>query len=219
MRRVVVAEDHPLFRDGLAALLDACDDLSVVATTDTVAGLVNRAAQVEADIVLLDLGLSDGSSLAASAPLCELGVRVLVLTAADDDAAVYAALRSGAHGYLLKSSSPGAVLRAVHTVADGDGVYDGAVVDRIAGHLSSGGRRVVPSLFPELTARECEILALMAEGRSNAEIADHFVLALKTVRNHVSAILAKLGVATRAQAIVSARNAGLGAPGPTQSSR
>jgi DNA-binding NarL/FixJ family response regulator len=218
MRRVVVAEDHPLFRDGLAALLDACDDLSVVATTDTVAGLVNRAAQVEADIVLLDLGLSDGSSLAAIGPLCELGARVLVLTAADDDAAVYAALRSGAHGYLLKSSSPNAVLRAVHTVADGAGVYDGAVVDRIAGLLSSGGRRV-PRLFPELTAREYEILALMAEGRSNAEIADHFVLALKTVRNHVSAILAKLGVATRAQAIVSARDAGLGTPGPAQDSR
>lgn len=217
--RVMVAEDHPLFRDGLAALLNACNDLTVVATADGVADLVSRAAEVEAQVIVLDLGLSDGSSLATIAQLCQVGARVLVLTATDDDAAVYAALRAGAHGYLLKSSLPEAVVRAVHAVAGGDGVYDGAVVDRIARHLSSGAGRTSPRLFPQLTPREHEVLELMARGRPNAEIADHFVLSLKTVRNHVSSILAKLGVATRSEAIAQARDAGLGAPDPDGHSR
>lgn len=139
------------------------------------------------------------------------GCRVLVLTAADDDAAVYTALRAGAHGYLLKSSPAEQVTRAVRTVAAGDGLYDGRpVLERITRHFSSGGRASATGVFPQLSARERDVLALMAQGRGNAEIADHYVLSLKTVRNHVSNVLTKLGVSTRAEAIVRAREAGLG---------
>jgi DNA-binding NarL/FixJ family response regulator len=135
------------------------------------------------------------------------------LTSSDDDASVFAALRSGIHGYLLKSSAPEEIVRAVSAVAAGDGMYDGAVVERITRHMATGGRASTPGVFPQLSHREREVLTLIAGGRSNAEIADHYVLSLKTVRNHVSNVLAKLGVATRAEAIVAAREAGL-APAP-----
>lgn len=209
---VVVAEDHPLFRAGLAALLDGLDDTQVVGTTDSVSGVLELATERRPDVVVLDLVLNDGNGLSAVGALLAQGCRVLVLTAADDDAAVHTALRAGAQGYLLKTSPPDQVARAVHTVATGGGAYDGPVVERINRHFSSGGRTSATGLFPQLSARERDVLALMAEGRSNAEIADHYVLSLKTVRNHVSNVLTKLGVSTRAEAIVRAREAGLGAP-------
>jgi DNA-binding NarL/FixJ family response regulator len=208
---VVVAEDHPLFRAGLAALLDGLDDTQVVGTTDSVSGVLELASARRPDVVVLDLGLVDGNGLSAVGPLLAQGCRVLVLSAADDDAAVHTALRAGAQGYLLKTSPPAQFGRAVRTVAAGGGAYDGAVVERISRHFSSGGRTSATGLFPQLSARERDVLALMAEGRSNAEIADHYVLSLKTVRNHVSNVLTKLGVSTRAEAIVRAREAGLGA--------
>lgn len=212
--RIVLAEDHPLFREGLAALLHSLDDASVVGTTDSVSGVLDLASEHHPDVVVLDLGLTDGNGLTAIGPLLAHGCRVLVLTAADDDAAVYTALRAGAHGYLLKTSPPEQVARAVRTVAAGDGLYDGPVVERITRHVSSGGRASATGQFPQLTARERDVLALMAQGRSNAEIADHYVLSLKTVRNHVSNVFTKLGVSTRPEAIVRAREAGHGVSPP-----
>jgi DNA-binding NarL/FixJ family response regulator len=212
MLRVLVAEDHPMFREALVALLTGLPETTVVASTDTVLGLLSAATDHAPDLAVVDLSLADGSALAALgqlrivAPRC----RVLVLTSADDDGAVYSALRSGAHGYLLKSSAPDEIVRAVRTVSGGAGVYDGTVVDRITRHLTTGGRASSTALFPRLSDRERDVLALIAEGLSNAQIADHYVLSLKTVRNHVSNVLTKLGVATRAEAIVAAREAGLG---------
>lgn len=212
MWRVLIAEDHPLFREALTALLSGLPDCTVVASTDTVAGLLDAAVTSEPSIAVVDLSLADGSALAglnqlrAAAPDC----RLLVLSSAGDDAAVYSALRAGAHGYLLKSSTPEEIARAVRTVAAGDGVYDGTVVDRITRHLVTGGRSSSAAVFPQLTDRERDVLSLIARGRSNAQIADHYVLSLKTVRNHVSNVMTKLGVTTRAEAIVAAREAGLG---------
>jgi DNA-binding NarL/FixJ family response regulator len=218
MVRVVVAEDHPLFREAVGALLAGLPDTTVVASTDTVAGLLDAAAGCSPDVAVVDLSLVDGSALGALhqlraiAPTC----RVLILTSSDEDAAVYAALRSGAHGYLLKSATPEEITRAVRAVAGGDGIYDGAVVERITRHLVTGGRSSSAAVFPQLSDRERGVLTLMARGMSNAEIADHYVLSLKTVRNHVSNVLTKLGAATRAEAIVAAREAGLGGgPDPT----
>jgi len=209
--RLVIAEDHPLFRDALSTLLAGEAGIQVVATTDTVAGLLETAASRAPDVAVVDLALADGSALAALDRLHAIvpGCRVLILSSADDDAAVYAALRSGAQGYLLKSSTPDEILRAVHTIAAGDGVYDGSVIERITRHLATGGHASSSAAFPQLTHRERDVLGLIALGRSNAEIADHYVLSLKTVRNHVSNILTKLAVATRAEAIVAAREAGL----------
>lgn len=209
--RVVLAEDHPLFRDALEALIDGLAGLEVVATTSTIEELLRQVRTTQPHVAVVDLGLADGSALGALAELRDVapGCHVLVLTSAEDDAAVYAALRAGAHGYLLKSASPADIAQAIRTVARGDGVFDGSVVERITRHLATGGRASATTVFPQLSPREHDVLAMVAGGFSNAEIADHYVLSLKTVRNHVSNILTKIGAASRAEAIVLARDAGL----------
>jgi len=209
--RVLVAEDHPMFRDALQALLTGLPEFEVVAVTATTEGLITNAQETAPDVAVVDLGLADGNAVVAlhrlrdTVPVC----RVLVLTSADDDAAVYAALRAGARGYLLKSSTPDEISHAIRTVAEGGGVFEGSVVDRITRHLTTGGRASTSTVFPQLSARERDVLALIAQGLSNPEIADHYVLSLKTVRNHVSNVLTKIGAASRAEAIVAAREAGL----------
>lgn len=217
--RVVLAEDHPLFRDALEALIGGLDGLEVVATSSTVEGLLMQVQSTQPHVAVVDLGLADGSALGALAQLRNVApdCHLLVLTSADDDAAVYAALRAGAHGYLLKSASPADIAQAIRTVAAGDGLFDGSVVHRITRHLATGGRASATTVFPQLSPREHDVLAMVARGLSNAEIADHYVLSLKTVRNHVSNILTKIGAATRAEAIVLARDAGLPL-GPPESS-
>jgi DNA-binding NarL/FixJ family response regulator len=207
---VVIAEDHPLYREAIAALLTGAEGIVLRGTTDTVAGLRALTTDGGTDVAIVDLNLTDGPALPALGDIASVGCRVLVLTTSDDDASVYAALRAGAHGYLLKSSEPEEILRALRTVAAGDGALDGSVMTRLSKHLAAGSRVSNTRPFPQLTARECDVLDLMAGGMSTAEIADHYVLSLKTVRNHISNILSKLGVSTQAKAIVMARDAGLG---------
>lgn len=210
--RVLLAEDHPMFREGLRALLDTLDGVDVVGAYETGEQVVEAASNEQVDVVVLDLEMPGEGGLVAAARLARLSPapRVLVLTAHDDDAAVYSALRHGAHGYLLKSATPDELGRAVLSVAQGTGVYASSVVDRITRHVSTGGRASTAVVFPQLTEREHQVLDLMARGWSNSHIADHFVLSLKTVRNHVSAVLGKLGAASRSEAVVQARRAGLG---------
>ena len=212
MVRVLIAEDHPMFRDALQATLTLTGEFEVVAAVGTGEDAVTGAVRRTPDVVVLDLEMPGGGGVAATAEILRQlpATRVLVLTSYDEDRLVYAALRAGAHGYVLKSATSEEIVRAVQTVAHGDGLFAGSVVERINRHLATGGRASVPSPFPELTQREREILELMAQGHSNAYIADHFVLSLKTDRNHVSAVLAKLGVSTRVEAVVNARQAGFG---------
>ncbi len=209
--RVLIAEDHPMFREALHALLDGSADVAVVAITGTVRDLLTQVRETSPDVAVVDLHLADGSSLSALEQLHTIApdCRVLILTSSEDDAAVYSALRSGARGYLLKSATASEISRAVRTVADGDGVFDGTVLEQINRHLNTGGRSPASTVFPQLSIREGDVLAMMARGLSNAEIADLAIISLKTVRNNVSNIFTKLGVATRAQAIVTAREAGL----------
>jgi DNA-binding NarL/FixJ family response regulator len=210
--RVLVAEDHPLFRDALVSTLDTDPDVDVVGAVGTGRAAVVETARTGPDVVVMDLEMPDGSGLGATAEILATGssARVLVLTSHDDDRNVYAALRAGAHGYLLKSVSAEEILTAVVALARGNGMFSGTVVDRITRHLATGGRSGAAGAFPELTPRERDILDLMAQGHSNTFIADHFVLSLKTVSNHVSNLMTKLGSRTRSEAVARARDGGLG---------
>lgn len=210
--RVLLVEDHPMYRAGLAASLALDEEIEVVAAVDSAAVAVALAAEGAPDVVVLDIGLPDAEGTTAIAGLREVSPasRVLMLTSYDDDAHILHALREGARGYVVKSADADEICRAVHSVAAGEGHFSAGVADRINEHVASGGRSSEPAPFPGLTRREREILQLMAQGRSNTFIADHLVLSLKTVRNHVSNIMGKLGVGTRAEAIVVARGGGLG---------
>jgi DNA-binding NarL/FixJ family response regulator len=209
--RALIAEDHPLFREALRATLTTAG-ITVVGAVDNGADAVDLARAELPDVAVLDLSMPGGGGLAATARITAeaLPVRVLVLTSYDGDEHVYGALRAGARGYLLKTSGPEEIVRAVESLATGDGVFAASVVGRIHRQVSGPGRRADASPFPDLTARELEVLELMARGWGNPRIADHFVLSLKTVRNYVSSIYTKLGVQTRAAAIARARDAGLG---------
>jgi len=210
--RVLLVEDHPMYGAGLRATLDGEPDMEVVGLVATAAEGSAAARTLRPDVLVVDLGLPDASGLTVvhdvTSELPDSGV--LVLTSYDDDHHVYAALRAGARGYLVKTAAADELVRAVRTVASGDGTFSGSVVDRITRHVATGGRSGDARAFPDLTGREHEVLALMAQGHSNAYIADHFVLSLKTVRNHVSSILVKLGVHSRAEAVAKARDNGVG---------
>jgi len=212
--RLLLVEDHPMFRAGLAATLRLGGDVTVVGSAGTAEQALALVTEHRPDVVVLDIGLPDGNGVSlvprilAEAPDCH----ILMLTSYEDDATVYAALRAGARGYVIKNADGDQIVRAVHTVASGAGHFSPSVVERITQHVASGGRSSDISTFPELTRREREILALMAAGHGNTYIADYFVLSLKTVRNHVSNVVAKIGASSRAEAIAKARDAGLRSP-------
>jgi DNA-binding NarL/FixJ family response regulator len=207
--RVMVVDDHPVFRAGLAAILDAAPELTVVAEASTGLEAVDLAAQTHPDLVLMDLHMPDLGGVEATRRIVAHApaTKVLVLTMLDQDAAVAAALRAGARGYILKGADRAEVLRASRAVVAGDAVLSARVADRLPSILSATPSRGVA--FPDLTVRENQILTLMARGRDNADIARELSLSLKTVRNYVSSILTKLQVPGRAQAIVKAREAGI----------
>jgi DNA-binding NarL/FixJ family response regulator len=210
--RVVIAEDHPMFREGLAATLTSGN---CVVVAEVASGREALAAVLEQrpDVLVLDLEMPDGNGLEVLSALraaSESAPRVLVLTSHDDDANVYSAMRAGAAGYLIKSASPDEIRQSVALVASGGAAFDGSAWERINRHFATAGRASRDSPFPELTPREREVLALMADGFSNERIADHYVVSLKTVRNQVSSILMKLGLSSRSEAIVQARRRGMG---------
>ncbi|MCX5380530.1 response regulator transcription factor [Streptomyces sp. NBC_00091] len=211
--RVVIVEDHPLFRVGLRSALESADDIHVVGEAETLADLAPVVEAGRPQVVVMDLSLPDGSGIEATRRLTEEnpGLSVLVLTMADDDGTLLAALHAGARGYLVKGAGREEVLHAVRTVAAGGAVFGPDVAARIAVLATGGGRREAERLFPALTAREVEVLDLVARGYDNRRISRELFLAEKTVRNHITHIFEKLDVATRAEAVARARDAGLGA--------
>jgi DNA-binding NarL/FixJ family response regulator len=208
--RVLITDDHPVFRDGLSALIRDADDTVLAGVASDGEQAVALARELQPDVALIDVRMPGLNGIEATARIVRAcpGTRVLMLSMFDDDDFVVAALRAGARGYIIKEASGSEVLQAVVTVAAGGAILGAGVADRLQ-HLF---RRVAParSPFPGLTGREREILEEIAKGRSNAEIATHFALSDKTVRNNVSNILTKLQVVHRSQAIMRAREAGLG---------
>ncbi|MGV9455301.1 response regulator [Streptomyces sp. NPDC003635] len=210
--RVVIADDHPMFRYGLATALSASGDVEVVAEAADGGELVAAVERTAPDVVVTDLAMPglDGTAATRALVAGRPGLAVLVLTLHEDDEALFGALRAGARGYLLKDAGSTEIVRAVLTLASGNAVYGEAVARRIVDFFTGAQRAYAAQVFPGLTEREREVLDLVALGLGNHQIAGRLVLAEKTVRNHVSAILYKLQVSDRAAAVARARDAGLG---------
>ncbi|KRE41129.1 response regulator [Knoellia sp. Soil729] len=209
--RVVVADDHPIVRAGLSALIDSIPDLELVGVAADGKDAVRQVVLTKPDVALLDLDMPELNGYAATREVARLSPQtgVLVLTMSVDDDAVFAAVRAGARGYLVKGAEQDDILRAIRGVAAGEVVFGPGVAERVLAFLTSP-RESQDQSFPELTPREREILDHIAAGRTNAEIGHALGFAAKTIANNVSRIFAKLQVADRTQAIIRARDAGLG---------
>jgi DNA-binding NarL/FixJ family response regulator len=210
--RVMVVDDHDSFRSGLVSLLRTAPDIVVIAEAATGDAALRLATSAHPDVVLMDVTMPGIDGIAATRRLIDEAphVAVLVLSMYDDDETVFAAVRAGARGYLLKGATRAEILRTVRAVAAGDAVFGPAIARRLMAYFAQPAPAGQDRPFPELTEREREVLDLVARGRSNAEITAQLVLSPKTIRNHVSNIFAKLEVRDRAEAIVRAREAGLG---------
>lgn len=207
--RVLVVEDHPLYRQAVCALVDGMDGWQVVgAYVEAEAALEHVAA---ADLLVLDLGLPgiDGIEATRRAKAANPALAVVVLTMSEEPAILTAALRAGAQGYLVKGAEPEDIERALRSVARGQVVFGEQIAAAVLAHAGRSSPASAAGAFPELTEREVEVLDLVAAGRSNAEIAAELFVSPKTARNHVSSVLTKLGT-TRAEAIARGRDAGLG---------
>jgi len=210
--RILIADDHPLFRAGLRALLDSVADTEVVGEAETGEEAVAAALALDPDVVVMDINMPGLNGIEATRRITDQteSIRVLVMTMQDDDDAVFAAIRAGARGYQLKGAAQDETLRAIRSVANGEAIFGPGIANRLQ-HFLTAPTAADPNLaFPQLTSRELEILQLLANHRTNAEIAAELFLSQKTVRNYVSAIFAKLHVADRAEAGLVARGAGLG---------
>jgi len=209
---VLIADDHPVFRDGIRALLEATPDTQVLGEATTGNEVIALAEQLKPDLILMDVQMPGLNGIEATrrTVAAHPGVRVLMVTMFEDDASVFAAMRAGAHGYVLKDATKEEIRRAIQAVGNGEAIFSPAIAARLIDFFATPPLSIPKNMFPELTGREKEILDLVAKGESNRAIADHLTLSTKTVSNYVSNILNKLQVADRAQAIVKAREAGLG---------
>lgn len=209
---VVIADDHPMFLAGLRAVLAPSTEVDVIGEAQDGEQLLTLVDQAQPDVVLTDLAMPrlDGITAIRHIHTHHPDVAILVLTMHDDDEAVFGALRAGALGYLLKGAEQEEIVRAIQSVASGHAVYGPAVAHRIVTFYTRAADRYAAQVFPELTARERQVLDLVAAGRGNHDIATCLVLSEKTVRNNITTILTKLQVHDRAAAVAKARDAGMG---------
>jgi DNA-binding NarL/FixJ family response regulator len=214
--RILVADDHDRFREGVRAMLRHAAEVELVGEATTGDEAIAAANALQPDVVLMDLRMPGVNGIEATRRILETSphMRVLVLTMYEDDDSVFTALRAGARGYLLKGADKEEILRAIRAVSSGEAIFGPAIAQRLMRYFALPRPAMAAIAFPELTEREREILAHIAQGWSNQEIATSLVVSLKTVRNHVSNIFSKLQVADRTQAILQARKAGLGNDSP-----
>jgi DNA-binding NarL/FixJ family response regulator len=209
--RLLIADDHPAYRRGLELMLTGSSDIEIVGEAETGGRAVELATSLAPDVILMDLRMPDLDGIEATRRLSQAGsnAAIVVLTMFEDDDSVFAAMRAGARGYLLKGAEQQEIERAIRAAAAGEAIFGPQIAQRVVAHFASGsGSRA--AAFPSLTEREREVLEMIAAGKGNATIAHELMISLKTVRNHVSNIFTKLQVSERAQAIVKAREAGLG---------
>ena len=210
--RVLIADDHPLFREGMRGRLDRATDIEVVGEAASGDEAAQLAKTLNPDVILMDIKMPGMNGIEATRDIVQTSPEtgVLVITMLEDNDSVFAAMRAGARGYLLKDSRGEGILHAIRAVASGEAVFGPEIAERIVGFFSAPKAAAQQRAFPQLTEREEEVLSLVAQGKTNQEISQQLYVSLKTVRNHVSNILLKLQLADRAQAVIRAREAGLG---------
>ncbi len=209
--RVLIADDHPVFRYGLRALIAADPGMELVGEATDGEEAVALVSTLQPDVVLMDLNMPGMNGIEATRRITPASpsVGVLVVTMLDDES-VFAAVRAGARGYLLKGAEAAETLRAIRAVGNGEVIFSPGVARRVMEYWGAPKPPAPPEAFPELSEREREVLDLIARGLTNAAVAERLVITPKTVRNHISNIFSKLQVAHRSEAIVRAREAGLG---------
>jgi len=210
--RIFIADDHPMFRDGLRLLINSVEEFEVVGEGASGQEVIEKAARLQPDVILMDIQMPGLDGIEATRQILTTSphIGILILTMFDDDDSVLAAMRAGARGYLLKGARQDEILGAVRAVNRGEVILGAPIANKLMGYLTAPKSTGFSAVFPDLTAREVEILNLIASGDNNTEIAERLFLSPKTVRNHVSNIFHKLEVADRAQAIIRARTAGMG---------
>jgi DNA-binding NarL/FixJ family response regulator len=210
--QLLIADDSEPFRAGLAALVASLDGMVVIGTATDGDAAIAMALDLQPDVVLMDLSMPGRNGIDATRAIVSAAphIAVLILTMHEDDESVFAAVQAGARGYLVKGARQAELVRAVRSVAEGGAVFGPAIARRMVDFFAAAAQASAVAAFPELTGREREILDLIARGRANGQIADQLGLSTKTVRNNVSNIFTKIQVVDRAQAIVKAREAGIG---------
>src|SRR5438876_10370421 len=209
--RILIADDHPLFRKGMRTLLMATAGTEVIGEATTGQEVIELASTLQPDVILMDLQMPGINGIEATRQILHTSphIRILVVTMFEDDHSVFTALRAGARGYVLKDADEDEILRAIRAVGRGEAIFSPTIAQRLIDFFSAPQPILLPQIFPELADREREVLGLIAQGHNNNDIARRLGLSLKTVANHVSNIFSKLQVADRAQAIIRAREAGL----------
>lgn len=210
--RVVIADDHPLFRDGLRAMFESEPDIELVGEAANGQEAVELAGRLQPDVALMDIQMPDLDGIEATRRVIAASpkTRVLVVTMFEDDESVLAAMRAGARGYVVKGMRSVDAIRAIRAVAEGEAIFSQSIAKRLVNMLTDARQGSRSEAFPELTERERQTLDLMAQGHKNAAIAERLHLSPKTVRNYVTSIFDKLELADRSEAIIRARDAGLG---------
>ncbi|MFL7891966.1 MAG: response regulator [Anaerolineales bacterium] len=210
--KIIIADDHTLLRDGLRALFASLSDIEVIGEAETGAEVITKAADLQPDVILMDIQMPGINGIQATRQIVSdhPQIGIIVVTMFKDDDSVFAAMRAGARGYILKGADQEEMLRAIRAVARGEALFGPEIATRLVNFFASPQSNLSPQAFPDLTSREDEVLDLIAQGLNNQAIANRLSISEKTVRNHISNIFNKLQVVDRAQAIVKAREAGMG---------